>query len=368
MFSSYQSKASFLHSIAILSVLLLSIHLNVFALSGEFVSDSGAVDKIEIAGASAIVTNGGISKSYLCSEKDGYITLTQQIGISKPLEIITLKILNNGQSILCKSGNCIDQVFNKIKESNENIQYPLTGFCPEIKPLKPKISYSFSGKDGLKIHLTKSCISKLGDGDPEAAGVAISQILIQMASREASAGKEMKIYREVCFDFDDVQWALFIKDEASLQRLTSADNLETRWNIMQTYASPWGKTMLAGVKDVFAEITNHKGMSTALMFYELRYNDYVYSKCFEKAHDIPKLRSNVIFNKDLFKNYQQSLDALSKIGLLFVVCDDNWNPVCWIDYYKDYVWGNGCIQQFSNSDSAQNKIYNILINGINTKE
>lgn len=315
------------------------------SLTGEFISDSGSVDKIELAGVSAIVTSGGVSTSYLLKEKDGYITLIS----SSESAVITIKISDDGLSLFCKTGNCEGQMFNKYIEP---VSTRLTGFCSDIVPKKPIIAYT-SPSDGVKIHLTGNFISKIGDGDRDKAISQASLILLNCASNASLNGYNFKGFKELCFDNYESLLTLYVKDESALQRLLAAKSDEQKWNILVSYSEQWGETMLP----LISPVVSSREIRSLCVYWVLLYNGYIYSKFFEGFPNT-KSRSDVKFSS----KWKDKIAFLNEMGLLFVICDNNWIPKFWIDYYKDYLIGGGMVKNRSSmSVDAIYKVYNYLI-------
>jgi hypothetical protein len=358
-----------------------------FGLTGEYLSTtSGLYDKIELMGASAIVSKGASLVTGNCKIQEGYVTISLPNKNSNELTTVTLQIINNGISLLGKSEGISGITFTKYdpyKISKEPLSFN------NNKPPKPIPIDSFKIKNNITLSITEGYQKLIPNGAEQSDNGMTSNAIKSAMSVVQTAQLSGVLFKNYIVDFFYDTFAiintgadslavptnqivgtivrLYINDRTVEQKIRMAPSLEARWNLMADYSEPWGEMVLGyNIGSRFVEMfrseknENYESWYSILNAWLMINDKYLYQKVTKGIPDAIKDYDKAMLSLSQDPVVNDQLKKMKLFSAIFVVCDESWEPICWIDYSKQVKFGKIIIKMLKEKPEDCYKDFNTL--------
>lgn len=336
-----------------------------FALTGEFVAlstEAKNCNKVELMGASATLYCGAASMTGTCKVQEGYVTITT-VDKNDYEEVYTFQIAKNGKELIGKNKNA-GIVY--VKYSDEIATPDSKLAFGKIVPLKPVAVETYNAGNIIKVGITNGYIDlvkKCGGGT-----TADERI---MSPSMGEATKMMREYRMQGIVFsayildsydggDSVGqvFKMYVNDKIVYQQLKLAKTSEERWNIMAHYSKKYCTNIYNALGVEF--LTN-----TFYLFYPIWSNkndSYIHNKLNNQFPFIDSMSAEIQKTSWYLTNQKAFNACINVASIEFVVCDSDWNPVCWFDYVKSKLAGEALL---STKVENINKLFSETLQNVN---
>lgn len=333
-------------------IMLLFFISSTFALTGEFVTlstEAKNCNKVELMGASATVSIGAASMSGSCKVQEEYITITT-VDKNDNREVYSFQIAKNGKELIGKNQN--DGIVY-VKYSDENATPDSKLAFGKIAPPKPIAIETYNAGNIIKIGITEKYIKfaekNYKDRSPD------TRI---MSNAMATASKMVREYRMKGIVFsaytldaykdsiDGCVFRMYVNDKIVYQQIKLAKSEEERWNLMAHYSNLYGGITF---RELGHNVMENNSFFLFYPFWVKKNDSYMYSKMLSRFPFVDSMSAEI----EKSSSYQKSKKAFDAVvGLFpieFVVCDNDWNPVCWFDIVKNKVAGEAIVNDNINA-------------------